>query len=153
MLMHGLRRTQNGHFYWITHPLKCKLNYNEFYESSPAMDRIAPVTRSQIKGCDHEHNCDTYIMEVNVFYSWREDEADRLIKNASIQIQKGLRKYFTFGLGLEIARSIIFNGSLVMKRPLAIFSLFTTRLNWNLISFLVGYVGIYRVSFQISNRE
>lgn len=65
MLMHGLRRTENGHFFWITQPLKCKSVYEKFYEASPTMDRIAPVARSQIKGCDHEHNCDSYIMEVS----------------------------------------------------------------------------------------
>lgn len=65
MLMHGLRRTENGHFFWITQPLKRKSDHHEFYEASPTMDHIAPVSRSQIKGCDHEHDCDAYIMEVN----------------------------------------------------------------------------------------
>lgn len=64
ILMHGLRKTETGHFFWITQPLKPKSNYTELYEASPTMDYIAPVVRSQLKGCDHEHNCDTYIMEV-----------------------------------------------------------------------------------------
>lgn len=59
---------------------------------------------------------------------------------------QGLRKYLQFGLGLEIARNLIYNYNLILKRPTSILSIFFTRLNWNLIAFLPSYVAIYRVS-------
>lgn len=65
ILMHGLRENKTGRFYWITQPLKRKVNYHEFYEISPIMDHVSPVVRSQIKCCEHEHNCDSYIIDVN----------------------------------------------------------------------------------------
>lgn len=54
---------------------------------------------------------------------------------------KGICKFLKFGLGLETARNIIYNYNLIFRSPLQ----FIKRLNFNLILFLVGYVGIYRV--------
>ncbi|XP_055324797.1 uncharacterized protein LOC129579144 [Sitodiplosis mosellana] len=118
-LMHGLRENRSGRFYWLTQPLKPKTDYHEFYEESQYMDKLSPIVRSQIKCCAHEMNCDSYIYE-------------------------GIKKFFKFGLGLEIARNIIYNYSLILKNPLKFFEVFFKRLNWNLVLFLVGYVGIYR---------
>lgn len=63
--MHGLRENKTGRFYWLTQPLKRKVDYHEIYEVSPIMDHLAPVVRSQIKCCEHENNCDSYILGVN----------------------------------------------------------------------------------------
>lgn len=119
-LMHGLRENQTGRFYWLTQPLKSKTEYHAFYEESPVMDKISPIVRSQIKCCAHEDSCDTFILT-------------------------GIKKFFKFGLGLEIARNIIYNYSRILRNPLNIFPIFFKQLNWNLILFLVGYVGVYRV--------
>lgn len=62
---------------------------------------------------------------------------------------QGIKKYFKLGLGLEIARNLIYNYGLILKNPLKIFHVFVSRLNWNLVLFLVGYVGIYRVSIDL----
>lgn len=65
ILMHGLRENRNGSSYWITQPLKQKEQYHEFYESSPIMDKLSPIVRSQIKCCAHKNSCDSFIIEVS----------------------------------------------------------------------------------------
>lgn len=65
ILMHGLRENRTSRFYWITQPLKPKTDYHEFYETSPTMDQMSEIVRSQIKCCAHENNCDSFIMEVH----------------------------------------------------------------------------------------
>lgn len=60
---------------------------------------------------------------------------------------QGVKNYFKFGVGLEIARSLIYNYSLIIQNPLKIFQVLLIRLNWNLVFFLSGYVGIYRVCY------
>lgn len=60
---------------------------------------------------------------------------------------QGIKKYFKFGIGLEIARSIIYNYGVILRNPLKIFQVLLMRLNWNLVLFLSGYVGIYRVRY------
>lgn len=64
ILMHGLRENQTSRFYWITQPLKPKIDFHEFYEASPIMDQISEIVRSQIKCCAHADNCDSFIYEV-----------------------------------------------------------------------------------------
>ncbi|XP_031619734.1 uncharacterized protein LOC116338535 [Contarinia nasturtii] len=118
-LMHGLRENHTGRFYWLTQPLKSKTEYHEFYEESAVMDKISPIVRSQIKCCAHEDSCDTFIFN-------------------------GIKKFFKFGVGLEIARHLIYNYSRILRNPLIIFNVFFKQLNWNLVLFLVGYVGVYR---------
>lgn len=59
---------------------------------------------------------------------------------------QGVKKFFKFGLSLEVARSIIYNYPKILRNPLNIFNVFFKRLNWNLVTFLAGYVGIYRVN-------
>lgn len=63
-----------------------------------------------------------------------------------ILLLQGIKKYFKYGIGLEIARSLIYNYNLMLRNPFNLFEVFVMRLNWNLVLFLVGYVGIYRVS-------
>lgn len=58
---------------------------------------------------------------------------------------QGVKKYFKYGLSLEVARSVIYNYPKILRNPLNIFHVFLKRLNWNLVMFLPGYVGIYRV--------
>lgn len=65
ILMHGLRENQISEFYWITQPLKSNNNYHEFYETSPIMDKVSKIVRSQIKCCAHKDNCDSFILGVN----------------------------------------------------------------------------------------
>lgn len=143
ILMHGLRENKTGRFYWLTQPLKRKVDYHEFYEISPIMDHLAPVVRSQIKCCEHENNCDSYILGVNKKLQILKLSIPLMV---CFLFPKGVRRYFKFGMGLEIARTIIYDWSAILGRPLTIFNIFAKRLNWNLILLLVGYVGIYRVS-------
>lgn len=65
ILMHGLRENRTGNFYWITQPSKPKEEYHEFYETSPVMDKLSPIVRSQIKCCAHKDDCDSFIMQVS----------------------------------------------------------------------------------------
>lgn len=59
---------------------------------------------------------------------------------------QGVKQFFNFSFGLEIARGIIYNYRDILRNPLNIFGVLFKRLNWSLVLFLVGYVGMYRVS-------
>lgn len=77
------------------------------------------------------------------WYCIRRQQIALLIRIVGLQ---GARKYLQFGLGLEMARNLIANYSLILRRPSNILQIFFKRLNWNLIAFLPSYVAIYRVS-------
>lgn len=66
VLLHGLRENKSGGFYWLIQPLKRKNEYHDIYEVSPIMDRLTPAVRSQLKLCEHNKSCDSYILEVTV---------------------------------------------------------------------------------------
>lgn len=51
-----------------------------------------------------------------------------------------------FGVGLEVARGLIYNYNRLWKTPMAGMKSLLSGLNWNLVGFLTAYVGIYRVS-------
>lgn len=57
-------------------------------------------------------------------------------------ILKGIGRFLKYGFCLEIVRNLISNYDLILRNPMKIL---LKRFNWNLIVFLVGYVGIYRV--------
>lgn len=147
--MHGLRENRTGNFYWITQPSKPKEEYHEFYETSPVMDKLSPIVRSQIKCCAHKDDCDSFIMQVSnvecnvcVFFKKNHLKIVKLNNVHNFHNFQGIRKYLKLGMGLEMARFIIYNYNSIFRNPLTV----VNRLNWNLVLFLVGYVGIYRVS-------
>lgn len=146
VLMHGLRENQTSRSYWIVQPPKPKASYHEFYETSPIMDQVSEIVRSQIKCCAHDDNCDSYIYEVKCFHLHTMSIEFNKSSLSSFDTQ-GIKKYFKLGLGLEIARNLIYNYGLILRNPLKLFEVFIWRLNWNLVFFLAGYVGIYRVGF------
>lgn len=84
---------------------------------------IQPTKRMQFedKACVHDNECKSYILE-------------------------GMKSFAKFGVGLEIARGLIYNYSRLWKTPLLGMRTLVGGLNWNLIGFLVAYIGIYRVS-------
>lgn len=51
-----------------------------------------------------------------------------------------------FGIGLEIARNIIYNYKVLLASPFKGLQAMLKQLNWSLVGFLMAYVGIYRVS-------
>lgn len=67
----------------------------------------------------------------------------KLITDCFLQ---GIKNFAKFGLGLEIARNLIYNYTILLKNPVSGLSVLFQRLNWNLIGFLAAYKGIYLVS-------
>lgn len=62
---------------------------------------------------------------------------------------QGIKEYLKLGIGVEIARNILFNFDSMVKKPISIPVMFAKKTKWNLIAFLAGYVAIYRVNEHI----
>lgn len=56
--------------------------------------------------------------------------------------KKGVCRFLKFGFCVEMIRNIISNYNVILRDPLKIIR---EKFNWDLILFLVGYVGTYRV--------
>lgn len=69
LMLHGMRDCRAAKIYWLVRPLRPKPAYHETYESSPFMNRCSPAVRSELKICDHEHSCDSYIVKVSAIDS------------------------------------------------------------------------------------
>lgn len=59
---------------------------------------------------------------------------------------QGIKNFAKFGLGLEIARNLIYNYKILLDNPAKGLSVLFQRLNWSLVGFLAAYKGIYLVN-------
>lgn len=64
LMLHGMRECKNEKYFWIVQPIKSKEVYNQVNEKSPFMDYCSPEIRSELKQCDHQNSCDSYIRKV-----------------------------------------------------------------------------------------
>lgn len=139
LLLHGLRKNKDCGFYWLIQPQSLTVQKEGLNDKSSFFDFLFPRSQKKSKICRHKNSCDSYLIEVQVFSFLF---YDLLFTNNPFQ---GIKSYLKFGCGLEIARNIIAQSNVLLKEPFTAFANIANRLNWNLIGFLVFYVGIYRV--------
>ncbi|XP_059620475.1 uncharacterized protein LOC132264332 [Phlebotomus argentipes] len=61
-------------------------------------------------------------------------------------ILQGMRTYANYGLMLEILRNITANLGRIKSNPSQFLTLATKRINYNLVTFLMAYIGCYRLT-------
>lgn len=64
----------------------------------------------------------------------------------SIIILQGVTQYLKYGIVVEILRTVIRNFPVIVKDPVEFLVTIGSRVKLNMLCFLVGYVGLYRVA-------
>lgn len=129
-------------FPWLIKPL----NRECTTASSPSIkswifDYLLP-TRNQC--CSHPSSCDHYLLEVRILCNIC---CCLFISGNSICLLQGIKTFLGIGLGLEIGRSVFKNSGAFLTHPIQQMMSSIRNINWNIISFIVGYPVIYRVCF------
>ncbi|XP_055678183.1 uncharacterized protein LOC129786941 [Lutzomyia longipalpis] len=66
-------------------------------------------------------------------------------------VLQGVRTYANYGLMLELLRNIVGNFGKIKAKPGNFLELATRRINYNLVTFLMAYVGCYRLTHCLFN--
>lgn len=64
-------------------------------------------------------------------------------------ILQGVAKYLKYGIALEVIRTILKNINQITANPVSSVITILSKVKLNIVSFLVGYVGIYKVNHHL----